>query len=327
MSDLATNAGEIESTDLLQINTEEDTPETPTTTEATPYEVSAEELQAYVDKKFATPEDEVETLDAPVAPETEPEEPTAPEPETQTEPVHALAPEQIAAYQQFDEILRANPQLSQLVTGVLSGDITLDQAQAIAAATEVKPDPTPPPDLDLDDPTIRHLYEQHQAQAAIIQELNQRVASHDDFLTRQQHETSESLVNRARASFQQQYELDDTQMERIEQVAAGLQIVPALAQGFNPSTGQYERPDTLAALERALEVAYWSQPEYRDREYQRQMEQRKVDNKRKQKLAAVSGNSGSVPRSQPAPQTQEGRRQAMIQEVATAMSGNTVSGD
>lgn len=324
MSDLAAQAGEIESTDLPKLTTTEE-PSTPEPEWGEGSAVSAEELQAYVDEKFA-PEPDTEEAPTPEA-EVETEPAPEPEPEPQPEPSTALTPEQLQAYQQFDTILRANPDLSRLVTGVLSGQVSLEDAQTIAAQTEVPVATEPPPDLDLDDPAIRHLYEQNQAQAAALNDLRDQVHSHDDFLNRQQQETSASLVARARSSFQQQYELDDAQMERIEQVAAGLQVLPALAQGFNPATGQYESPDTLAAIERALELAYWTQPETRQREYQRQADQSKLVTKRKQKLAAVSGNSGSVPRTSPAPQTQEGRRTAMIQEVASAMSGNTVSGD
>jgi hypothetical protein len=327
MSDLATNSGDIESTEVSLTTGQGEADQIPETGT-----VSAEDLQAYVDERFGSPDTDLQPPEdatqaqAEVEPEgeTETQEPTE-EPEPQ--PTSTLTPERIQAFEQFDNLLRTNPQLGQLVNGVLNGQISLDEAQEIASQAEVPVAAEPPPDLDLDDPAVRHLYEQHQAQARQLQELNDRVVAHDDFLNNQQRETSASLVNRARASFQQQYELDDIQMERLEQTAAGLQILPALARGFNPSTGQYESPDTLAAIERALEVAYWTQPENREREYQRQMNQRTTDNKRKQKLAAVSGNSGSVPRSSPAPQTQEGRRQAMIQEVATAMSGNTVSGE
>lgn len=333
MSDLAANAGEVESSDLLKIDTAPAPTEDPFAgLGVSDSEVSAEELMAYVDERFgSTPETDLQTPDEgtqlhAVEDEVEPEITPDPEPQPEPQPT-GLTPDQIQAYQQFDGILKSNPALSQLVTGVLTGDISLDQAQEIAQQVTVPPAETPPPDLDLDDPAVKHLYDQSVAQARELQALNERLSNHDDFLNRQRQETSASLVNRAKASFQQRMELDDVQMGRLEQIAAGLQILPALAQGFNPSTGQYESPDTLAAVERALEVAYWTQPETREREFQRQVSQRATDNKRKQKLAAVSGNSGSVPRSLPAPQTQEGRRQAMIQEVATAMSGNTVTGD
>lgn len=294
-----------------------------------PIVVDSAAWQDALNAKFGVKEDEEEEeVEGTTPPSLESlAEETSPAEETPPAPEHGLSPEQIAAYTQFDTLLANNPALSQYVNAVLNGELTVEQAtqqaqQALAPVAE-----TPPPDLDLDDPNIKHLWDQYQAQGDMVRDLRQRVETHDDFLQRQHREANESYINRATASFKERFELSDEEVQHISQIAGGLEILPALKNGFNPLTGQYERPDAIAAVERALEIAYWNHPEYRNREYQRQMDQQKTDNKRKQKLAAVSGNSGSVPRSRPTPQTREGRHAAMVQEVEAAMSGNIASGD
>jgi hypothetical protein len=69
-------------------------------------------------------------------------------------------------------------------------------------------------------------------------------------------------------------------------------------------------------------------PETRTFEIRREFQRRNEDIKRKQKLAGVSGSSGSVPRTVPAPQpgTPESEA-ALMREVKEMMDGTWTGGE
>jgi hypothetical protein len=132
------------------------------------------------------------------------------------------------------------------------------------------------------------------------------------------------MASRAKDSFAKQYSLSNDQINDIEQIAANMQILPALLSGVDPITRLPVKVDPLTALERALEIAYYSTPTYREAEYQRKQTLAKKDTSRKRKLNSLSGSSGSTPK-RPArePETEQDRRSAMINEIAQIMSGQS----
>jgi hypothetical protein len=89
--------------------------------------------------------------------------------------------------------------------------------------------------------------------------------------------------------------------------------------GTDPITGQPVPVDREFAVRRALEIAYYSVPDYRNREYQSQVKSRAQDQQRKQRLAGIGGSSGSVPRQTPIPNTPHERLDAARREMAEYM--------
>lgn len=77
-----------------------------------------------------------------------------------------------------------------------------------------------------------------------------------------------------------------------------------------------------AAMEQAMSQMYWSTPEFRDREFERQAAEQAAQqadtSKKKAKAGAVAGTSGTVSREEPVPTTKQGRLAAMAQELRTA---------
>lgn len=307
------------------------------------------------------------SLQAPLtAPETgAPDAPVIPAPETgsepqgtedspigsQPDPLDSLPEEieygdrkiprdRIKALLAFQDLLEGDEVLQQTLAAYLTtgqvpssaGPVTQGGGDGSSAAPVPSANPfeqplVPPEDLDLDDPVIKSLWsvvEQQHGQIAAL--AKNQLQTSQQFEQRQVMEY-EGLVNRAVSSFQQQHQLDDNQIAEIRQVAARMNVLPQFLNGIDPITGLPVRPDPLAGIERSLEVAYYSLPQYRDREFETRQRQRVAENQKRQKLAALNGSSGSVPRTQAAPTTPEGRRQAMAAEVAEMFSGTWSSTD
>jgi hypothetical protein len=226
----------------------------------------------------------------------------------------------------FDKELASDPALVEYLRNYNSSQ---NQNQAQEPPTPV----TLPPDIDLDDPTVAYLYQLQLQNQSLINEYRSRLDEVSRFV---QHNTNEiqvrrqmeveALVRRGSESFKQQHNLTDEELSRVKDVAGKLQVVNVLSTGFDPITGAQVSTDPLTILDRALEIAYWQIPELRNRQISSVIEEtvqtKKASDKRKKKLAAISGSSGSAPRSDSsAPKTEAERRQRMIAEVASAMTG------
>lgn len=298
-----------------------------------------------------TPDDDEEDLPTEESDEGDDDEPTADDngavddadepvitPTDYTAPV--LTPEQSAALaraQEFDNLLRTNPEFQQHIVNWL-------QSQGQPAANLPTPNPfagwqqtpTPPPaaptlpsNLDLDDPAVQAILPIIQAQQAQLAQQaeilarTQQTSNHyaqefDNFRSQQLR----AVINRAKGSFQKQHDLSNADIDRLYDIAGRMGVAASIMQGVDPVTGAAVRPDPLYAVDRALELAYASTPEFQAKEQQRVSEQRKVDTTRKRKLAAISGGSGSSPRTGPStPATESERRAAMVAEVAESMFG------
>lgn len=236
--------------------------------------------------------------------------------------------DQALRYFQFDQDFQNDPQLRSLVLDYYQGRGNEGQVQPPASEPAPQPAPAPVtssvqevPELDLDDPAIRFLLQQQQQLAEQVQMLAGGVQQTQSQQQAQQQAQNEALIKRAMTSFQTEHSLNDDSMNNIRQAAARLNVLPSLMQGVDPITGAPSRPDPLTAMERAFEIAMMMSPEHRQQEFAREVQRRVTDSRRKQKLAGLSGSSGSVPRTTPAPTTEQGRRSAMIDEIRQMQEG------
>jgi hypothetical protein len=265
-------------------------------------------------------------LDQPAAEPATEEPQTAPEvPPSSTPPESIdfgdglkLDREQARIYAEFHQFLQDNPEFA---------EVSRDAWIKVQKDKEEPPTPIVPEELDLDDPNVKFLWDQLQSTRQDLDAALQRITSSEAVISTQAQATTESLVNRAVASFQKQHDLSPDQMNQIRGVASRLEVLPSLMAPVDPITGQARKVDPLAAIESALDTAYWSMPEYRDAELERLTEQRAADDKRKRNLSSLGGSSGSVPRTPPKPQTKEELRQAMVAEITEAMFGPSQSNE
>lgn len=225
--------------------------------------------------------------------------------------------QQAKDWRDFQTFLEANPEYADRVREALTPQApTPTPATPPASST-----PDVPEGIDLDDPAIAALWNQHVDQLAQMEQLRQTLAAHDTYINQSQLQTTESLVNTARTSYQTEHNLSNEEMGRVFDLTAQLQIIPALMQSADPATGLPRQVDPLAAMNQAFEVARWQIPELREREIESRLEAGKADNKRKKQLSSLGGSSGSVPKSKPEPRNEAERRAAMIEMVAGFQSG------
>lgn len=180
----------------------------------------------------------------------------------------------------------------------------------------------PPANLDMEDPSIAALWgivqtQQQQLQATAGQVQQNAAAAND-----RMRQDFEAAYVSARDGFKGRYELNDQDIAHLDGVATRLGVLPQLLSGVDPLTGIPIRTDPLSAMDRAFEIAYFVDPTYRQREWERQAIQRRTDAQRQQRLQAVAGSPASVPRTTPAPTTQQGRDQAMLAEVGQMLNGS-----
>lgn len=238
--------------------------------------------------------------------------------------------DELIQWVQFGQFLRENPEYAAGVEAVLSGEresapTAASPALHPAGVTGEAAAPQPPEGLDLDDPQIAALWNQHVQTLATIDRLEANVTHLDSYVQNAQVETTQSLLNTARATYQTANNLSDTEMQTVYDVAGRLQVLPALLSPTDPITGVPRQVDPLAAMQEAFELARWNIPELREREMKLKADEAKADTKRKQKLSSLGGSSGSVPKTQPEPKNAQERRAAMIAEVAAMYNGEGAS--
>lgn len=151
---------------------------------------------------------------------------------------------------------------------------------------------------------------------AAIQDQNYAIEQQQNLESTRAHDQSMANVESAKAMFRDEYDLDDATLNEVVSTAARLNIVPALIS---------ESRDPIAAVKRALEISYFQSESGRDREFNRRLQQTDDTKKRQRKLSAVGGTRGNVPRGdQPStPATKQGRRDAMVNEIAAALRGGS----
>ncbi len=245
----------------------------------------------------------------------EPEPTTLPDNEWSWDDGFKLTKDQARYYAELEAYLYANPAAAETIKNALQAQ------QQVKPEEKPKPEPAAPA-IELDeftDPAVKTLYEKLQQQEQELAQLRESTTGISDYVSVQQQQTAESLMNRATTSFKDQHSLSDDEMSRLTEITARLNILPSLMSPVDPISGQPRKVDPLAAIEEALNTAYWQIPEFRDRAISQEIEANNRDRQRKQKLSSLQGSSGSVPREQPVPTTEHERRQAMIAEVAGFM--------
>lgn len=226
-------------------------------------------------------------------------------------------------YLQFDAFLAENPDFVSALQGIADGTfqvVPVDQETQPTKTTPSTDSLSLPDDVDPDDPAVKFFLSQQAATQAQLTEALDKISSHESQITQQNAATTTSIINRATISFQKDHSLTNEQMEKIQTTAANLQILPALMSPVDPMSGMPRKVDPLAAVEQALETAYWQLPEFREQEIESRLKQQKDDTTRKGKLTALGGSSGSTPKMPNAPTNEQERRQAMIAEVAAHMN-------
>lgn len=246
--------------------------------------------------------------------------------------------DRILAYEQFNERLAQDPQLAQLIqeyvtTGRVPGrgdgggqGVPGPQSgQPAASAPAASPFDNPPADF-VDDPAFMAVWEANRAaynaQQATINQLAQSQQLAMQQQAQEQQQRNIAIVNQASEAFKASRNLTDDDVMKLRATAARLNVLDSLLSGIDPLTGAPSSPDPISAVQRSLEIAYYSLPEYRARDLTNSQQQQTQERRRKAKVGSLSGSSGSVPRSTPAPTTPEGNRAAMLSEVGAMMNGS-----
>jgi hypothetical protein len=154
-----------------------------------------------------------------------------------------------------------------------------------------------------------------------LDELEERMAQYEQYLAVEQDRymaaaraQAESSVTSGIAKFREEYDITDTEVDQLRSEAAQLGVVPALNAQYN---------DPVRATYEALELAYLRNPDYRQREMDRKLQELQVDNKRQRKLASIGGQGGTAPAKQPkVPSTPDEMREAMVRDIAEAINGS-----
>jgi hypothetical protein len=284
------------------------------------------DLEAAVRERFATPETEVAPTPEDSGASTVVEQPGESEPATSPPPSdtwevdgRTLTKDQAETFLRFEQFLEENPNVADAIQRAVQETQTPAQQPAVAESPAPSTPPEPPEELDLSDPVVKTLWDTHQATLQQIAQLQELITRHDVQLTTQTEATSAALVERAVSSYKKERNLNDDQMNKVRQIAASMNIVDSLVQTVDPITGILSKPNPLAAVEKALDIAYWSIPEFREQEITRQFNERVAEDEKKRKLSSLGGSSGSTPREQPTPVTKEDIKKAMTREVAEHM--------
>lgn len=181
----------------------------------------------------------------------------------------------------------------------------------------------PPADVDLNDPTTAWLWGQLQATRQQLEATTQVLTRHESTLYEERSQAVQGNIETAVSNYQAKRGLNDDDMAKVRQVAANLGVLPTLLSGTDPVTGAPTSRNPIDALDRAFEIAEYSDPVLRERRIADDVKQAREDDARKAKLTSLGGATGSTPRQEStAPMNESQRREAMIQAVAQMQSGD-----
>lgn len=206
---------------------------------------------------------------------------------------------------EFYDWARANPQAIAVFDAYLAGEVEMVQK---GQKQEPEPEPEPEPDLEelISDPVLRREFENLRSwRREAEQQLQALNATRED----EQRVQMQNAISDGTARFRDQYGLDDEQIRNLTAMVANGNVLGALVQQ------QGANADSVFS---AFETAYWSTPEYREREVFRRMATDRQAKQRQRKAAALGGSSGSVPRTKD-PKSPEERRAAMVADIRQAM--------
>lgn len=272
-------------------------------------------------------------------PPTPPTEPTpspapspapSPDPESYTIGDRTLTADQAReALHVYDWAQGLTPDHVAVIDAVFSGDYVVVPRDQAPPPSQPGTSPVPPSgasgggggdeiDLDALDPDTRAYIERQRAQ---IEQYVQQATQPLIQANAQQHQQQViAQLDQGAQTFMQRMNLTEQDIGTLQQRVAETGILPGIA--------SRHRNNLSAAMEEALEAAYWTTPQYRDRAIAAQTEaqlaadrQRATeDAKRQRKASSLTGSAGSVPRTQP-PATKQDRDKAMVGDIAAAMSG------
>lgn len=264
-----------------------------------------------------------------------------------------ITAEQIAAYAQFDELMRNDPGLGEAIANYLGQRAAGGGARAAVpppAAPPYMPQPVqpfpgqPPAPVSPVTPQFPQFVAPGQPQgwqpSAEDLAADPVLAGMWQMVTQQQqvlNQVAAAQQEQARiAAAQQQAEYDRQMQEATTQLNAA---VTSYQQSHNLTEEQIARirqtPATLGtfqnliaagtavpdAVNQALDIAFWADPELRAAAIAIQATQQQDQQRRRHLAGSVSGSNGSVPRTQPIPTDPAGKRSALLAEVGDMMRG------
>jgi hypothetical protein len=221
----------------------------------------------------------------------------------------------------FQNFIRSNPDVADGIAKLVTG---ADPSAPVANPT-ASPIVTSPEGLDLEDPSVKALWEEHLALRTDLDRLRPMVESSTKALNVQQAEQAQSFIVRAQTAFAKEHDLTPEDVSRVQDVAARMNILPALMAPIDPVTGLPRKVDPLEALESSFKTAYAMMPEFETRRLAKIALRDQASKQKQKKLSSLAGSSGSVPKSnaQREPKNANERRNAMIAEVAASMFGTS----
>lgn len=260
-------------------------------------------------------------------PTTPPAEPPIPEaPDVIAVGDQVITRAQLEALARLQRDVQMDPRLQAVLTQYYTGQPAPAPAPPGTPAPAYVPEAPAPPPLTFsedDDPRFVRLMQLVAAQQDQISRLASATQSIADTNIARSNADAQALVDRAAASFQEQHGLTAEETKRIRLSASRMGAFEALMQGFDPITGVPQRPDILEATDRALEIAYYADPQLRQRMIDEAIAQNRERNRHRQKLAGVGGSSGAVsrtPAEPPRPGT-PASHSALVEEVGQMLAG------
>lgn len=213
-----------------------------------------------------------------------------------------LTPEQVETLLALDEQLRTDPKFVEHVGKYW------EQETNPPAPTPSTPTTPVIPEEYLQNPAFKTLYDLVEQQKQELERLRGGYSTIEQEIAARRRAENEAYVNTATQQFRSQYDsLTEEEFKNLRELAGKMEVLPAfMKQGMDPVT----------AITKTLEYAYWSIPEFRDREIQKQAAATTQTQTRRKKATALSGSGGSASRQPAPPKNETERRQAMIAEIA-----------
>lgn len=223
------------------------------------------------------------------------------------------------------------PPVQQYEQPSVPGPFTVPQYNVPPGQQNYQPQPTPPfgqpsaiPQLsaeDLQDPTIAALYGMLQQQSQQIQSVSQAAMVAQQVAIERAQQEQAATVQRVAMEYQQQNNLTAEQMQQVYGIAGRLNVLPSLFEGIDPITNLPCPRDPAYAVKRTFDIAAAQVPELQQRQIVAQQQRQEQDAEHQRKLSALSGSSGSAPRTTPAPRNAQERAAALNGEVSAMLNG------
>lgn len=190
----------------------------------------------------------------------------------------------------------------------------------------------PPPPLDpatVDDPALAaYLNQQNQFLAYQQQQLaaqQQQLAETSQAVTYQQQAAQQAQVaqqtqdiNQAKWDFAVRYSLTPAELDIAETRLAAAQLLPSLI--------ERRQGDVYQSILDGFETVVWTSPDFRQRLIAQStapaIEDANAIRQRAASLGSLGGSGGSVPRTDPVPETSQDRHKAMVEAIRAGMNQN-----